>query len=174
MITRNLLDEVIMAQKTSVGSKAKKLKRSGAHMEGKILLCSTDNLFSYELILRQAVYLEYNFTVGLLWTNVSKHCDISKDIILVRFQGPHDGKSPIGTDMHHDFHTHEICMSDIEDGRYSKPTERKATKEYNSFETAISLFLSRYHIMGVENHFTPFWLTRKELEGQLSVDDVGR
>lgn len=92
-----------------------------------------------------------DFSVGLIWTNPQEYIDISKNIIMLRCQGPHDGKEVLGFDIHHDYHTHKITASDIQEKRFTKPSYRISTDMFHSFDQAMVYFIEKCDIINIED-----------------------
>ena len=101
--------------------------------------------------MRQSEDFLEDFSVGLIWTNPTNYVEISKSsVILLRCQGPHDGKKPLGSDTHHDYHIHTITLDDFKDKRYQKPSGRVSTSAFSSFEQAIFYLIYEYKVKDLE------------------------
>lgn len=147
-----LLEDVMLCDKVAVRADRKKLVFSNRHRKNTVYLSSENGKYEYKLFLRQSEAFIEDFSVGLIWTNPTQFVDISKSsVILLRCQGPHDGKAPQGTDTHHDFHIHKISLRDLQEKRYQKPSDRTITAEFSSFEQAIFYFIHTYHVKNMEN-----------------------
>jgi hypothetical protein len=170
MITEQLLNRVIEAPKIAIKAKSKKMVLINRNHSNTIYLKSDDSEYGYRLVLRQSDTFIEDFSVALIWDNANTVSDINKDIILVRYQGPHDGKVPVGTDEHHSYHIHRITLEDIKEKRFNKPSNRQYTNRYASFEQAIKRFEMDFSITGIENVVEPFW-KNSQLPGQMSVED---
>jgi hypothetical protein len=152
-ITEELLQEVLYCPKVTVRAERKKMTLSNRHKKNTVYLTSEDGRYEYKLFLRQSDEFLEDFSVGLIWTNPMHFIDISKNsVILLRCQGPHDGKEPLGADIHHDYHIHQITMSDFEARRYQKPSGRTVSSEFSSFEQAIFYFINTYHVKDIEKY----------------------
>lgn len=150
-ISNTLLQEVLFCNKFAVRADRKKLSFSNRHRRNNIYLVSEDHKFEYKLYLRQSEDFIEDFSVGLIWTNPSNYIEISKSsVILLRCQGPHDGKEPLGTDIHHDYHIHTITLDDFLARRYQKPSGRTLTSDFSSFEQAIFYLVNTYSVKNVE------------------------
>ncbi|MDR0926194.1 MAG: hypothetical protein LBO69_00320 [Ignavibacteria bacterium] len=171
MISEELLSEVINTKKTAFKAKYRKLMLGNRHYSNKISLRSDDGKFQYSLVLRKSESFIEDFSVLLIWENANEYSDVNKNIILARYQGPHDGKEPEGVDIHHSYHTHKITSKDIEVKRYLKPSNRKETEAYNSFEQAIQCFITDFGIVGVENTVEPF-VDNKQLPERIIIEDI--
>jgi len=146
-----LLQEVLFCDKVAVRADRKKLSFSNRHRRNNIYLKSKDGKYEYKLYLRQSEDFLEDFSVGLIWMNPANFIEISKSsIILLRCQGPHDGKEPLGSDIHHDYHIHTITLEDFKDKRYQKPSGRVSTTAFSSFEQAIFYLLNDYNVKDVE------------------------
>lgn len=145
-----LLREVLFCNKVAVRADRKKLSFSNRHRRNNVFLASKDKKYEYKLFMRQSEDFLEDFSVGLIWTNPSKFIEITKSsVILVRCQGPHDGKEPLGFDIHHDYHIHTITLEDFKDKRYQKPSGRVSTSKFSSFEQAIFHLMTEYKVDGV-------------------------
>lgn len=151
-ISNNLIQELLHCNKIALRSDRKKMVSSNRHRKNVVYLSSEDGRFEYKLFLRQSEEFIEDFSVGLIWTNPSRFINITKNsVILLRCQGPHDGKAPLGTDMHHDYHIHTITMDDFEYRRYQKPSGRVVTSEFSSFEQAIFYFINTYNVKNIKD-----------------------
>lgn len=146
-----LLQEVLYCNKVAVRADRKKLSFSNRHRRNNIYLVSEDGKYEYKFYLRQSEDFIEDFSVGLIWTNPVKYIEISKSsVILLRCQGPHDGKESLGSDIHHDYHIHTITLDDFKDKRYQKPSGRVATSAFSSFEQAILHVIDEYKVNDVD------------------------
>lgn len=146
-----LLREVLYCNKVAVRADRKKLSFSNRHRRNNIYLVSEDGKYEYKFYLRQSEDFLEDFSVGLIWTNPAKYVEISKSsVILLRCQGPHDGKEPLGSDIHHDYHIHTITLDDFIDKRYQKPSGRVSTSAFSSFEQAIFYLIAEYKVKDVD------------------------
>lgn len=137
------------------------------HKKNKAELVSIDGKYKFIMFLRISLEFCEDFSVGLIWTNPNEFCDITSNIILLRCQGPHDGKYPENYDIHHSFHIHQITMDDIDNRRFKKPSNRFSTDSFSSFEEAAWYFVDHCNIMDMEKYLEyPFNLT--QLKGQMS------
>lgn len=136
-------------------------------LRNKVTLVSEDGKYTYGLFLRQSEEFWEDFSVGLIWTNAEKHINISRDIILIRFQGPHDSGKPMGEDVHHDYHIHQISVKDIEQRRYLRPGSKGITNSFSSFAGALFEMISYCHISQLEQciDFSQF----RPASGQISI-----
>lgn len=150
-ITEDLLNDVLYCSKVAIRADRKRMTFSNRHKKNTIYLLSEDKKYEYKVFLRQSEEFIEDFSVGLIWTNPAHFIDISKNsVILLRCQGPHDGKAPLGTDIHHDYHIHKITLNDFEERRYQKPSGRTITSSFTSFEQAIFYFIDTLHIKDIE------------------------
>jgi len=150
-ISNAMLQDLLFCNKFAIRADRKKLSFSNRHRRNNIYLLSENRKYEYKLFLRQSEDFLEDFSVGLIWTNPTNYIEISKNsVILLRCQGPHDGKEPLGTDIHHDYHIHMITLDDFADKRYQKPSGRMLTSEFSSFEQAIYYLISTHNIKDVE------------------------
>lgn len=146
-----LLREVLFCDKVAVRADRKRLAFSNRHRRNNVYLVSKDRKFEYKLFMRQSEDFLEDFSVGLIWTNPANFLEITKSsIILLRCQGPHDGKEPLGFDIHHDYHIHTITAEDLKEKRYQKPSGRMSTSAFSSFEQAIFYLITKYKVDGIE------------------------
>lgn len=151
-ISSTLLQDVLQCEKTAFRADRRRMVLSNRHRKNTIYLTSANSNYEYKLFLRQSEEFIEDFSVGLIWTNPSQFIDISKSsVILLRCQGPHDGKAPLGTDTHHDYHIHTITLEDFAQKRYQKPSGRVATSSFSSFEQAIFYFINVYNVRNIAN-----------------------
>ena len=151
-IDDGLLREVLFCDKIAVRADRRKMVKTDRHKRNVIYLTSKDGKYDFKLFLRQYDEFIEDFSVGLIWTNPALFINITKNsVILLRCQGPHDGKSPVGTDIHHDYHIHQITMDDFREKRYQKPSGRTSTNEFMSFEQAIFYVIKTYNIQNIDD-----------------------
>lgn len=151
MITQEFLDELISCRKKAINADRKKMLLKNRSYKNKIRLISYDEQYQFILFLRQSSEFIEDFSVGLIWENPNQFITVKKPILLIRFQGPHDGKKPMGSDIHHDFHMHQISLDDITHKRYQKPSNRNVTDKFEDFSSALSFCLQKCDIIGLEN-----------------------
>lgn len=146
-----LLQDLLFCEKHAIRADRKRMISSNRHKKNTVYLASDHQNYEYKMFLRQSEEFIEDFSVGLIWTNPAQTIEIDKNnMILLRCQGPHDGKEPFGTDIHHDFHIHQITLADFEEKRYQKPSGRSVTDKFSSFEQAISYFLNTYNIKDID------------------------
>lgn len=146
MVTEKLITNLIVCPKTALKAERRRMICVNRSFRNKVTLASEDGEYTYDLFLRQSEEFMEDFSVGLIWTNAEKHISISKDIILLRFQGPHDSGKPFGEDMHHDYHIHQITVEDIKARRYLRPGNKGVSKDFSSFAGALFAIISYCHI----------------------------
>jgi hypothetical protein len=115
MISEDFIQELIICSKNVIKADRRKMTLENRSYRNNLSLISLDKRFTYKMFMRRSDEFIEDFSVGLIWTNANKHIDINKDIILLRCQGPHDGKKPYECDCHHSFHVHKISLNDIEE-----------------------------------------------------------
>lgn len=151
IITESLLSEVINCNKIAIKADRKRMVKTNRHKRNVIYLISNDQKYEFKLFLRQSEEFIEDFSVGLIWTNPAAYINISKNsVILIRCQGPHDGKAPLGTDIHHDFHVHYITLDDFRERRFQKPSGRMTTDKFMSFAQAISYFVKTFNVSNID------------------------
>lgn len=151
MLNESFLQNIITCPKYCIKADRQEMKEENRHIKNNLYLLSNDNTYKYTMFIRQSLEFYEDFSIGLVWTNPNEYINIKKKIIMLRCQGPHDGKSNKNSDIHHSFHTHEITIDDIENKRYSKPSNRNKADQYNSFEQAILFFISKCKIRNISN-----------------------
>lgn len=151
MIAESFLKEIIACPKHVIRADRKKMVLENRHYKNKLDLISEDEKYTYKMFIRQSDEFVEDFSIGLIWTNPQEFISISKNIIMLRYQGPHDGKQALGFDVHHDFHIHEITPWDIEEKRYIKPSNRTSTDMFHSFQQALYYFIEKCDIINVED-----------------------
>lgn len=112
IITQQFLHELITCPKRAIGADRRKMLLTNRSYRNNVSLISLDEKYSFKMFLRQSDEFQEDFSVGLIWTNTEAYITKGKDVILIRYQGPHDSGKPIGIDTHHDFHVHEITVAD--------------------------------------------------------------
>ncbi|MCD8357483.1 MAG: hypothetical protein LUE11_13095 [Clostridia bacterium] len=159
------IDELIRCPKIVVKADRRKMIEQNRSRRNNIELESEDKRFKYQMFLRQSTEFVEDFSVGLIWKNANEYLNTNKQLILLRCQGPHDGKKPLNADTHHSFHTHQLTQEDIDSRRFSKPTNQGPTNHFSSFDEAITYFCQYCAIIGLTEHID---LNSKQIEGQLS------
>lgn len=149
MLTDEFLQELIICPKIVLKADRRNMVLSNRHSKNNIYLASTDNRYKFKMFMRKSCEFIEDFSIGLVWTNANEFVNISKNIILLRCQGPHDGKKPLSVDIHHSYHTHEITVDDIQNKRYSNPSNRNQTTEFSSFEQAVLYFIVKCGINNI-------------------------
>ena len=151
MLTDSVLREIITCKKHVLKADRKKMILENRHYKNTLYLISDNEQYTYKMFMRRSNEFIEDFSIGLIWTNPQNFIGIGKNIILLRCQGPHDGKQELGFDVHHDYHTHEITVSDIEEKRFAKPSNRNLTDAFNSFEQALLYFNKKCDIINMED-----------------------
>ena len=153
MLTQDFIDnELIVTKKQILKSEKSEMWLDNRHYRNTFTLESLDKKYTYRAFLRISDEFIEDFSVGLIWTNPVKYIDIKKSIVLLRCQGPHDSGKPLGTDIHHSFHTHEITTRDIMEYRYSKPSNKGGTNEYSSLQSALFYFVNRCNLVNAQDY----------------------
>lgn len=167
MVTPELIQELILCPKKAVRAERKRMQPINRSLRNKIALVSTDGKYTYNLFLRQSEEFIEDFSVGLIWTNTASYIGVNKEIILIRFQGPHDTGKPLGEDLHHDYHIHEITVSDINERRYMRPSSKETSKNFSSFAGALHHIVSYCGIIALDQHID-YPKTHEQIPGQES------
>lgn len=150
MLTDDFLQKLITCPKRAIKAERKQMLVINRSRRNNISLVSVDGRYTYTMFLRQSADFMEDFSVGLIWTNAAKYSSIGKDMILVRFQGPHDSGKPFGEDLHHDYHIHQLSAADISERRFSKPSNKGISREFSSFEGAVLAFIKYCGIVELE------------------------
>lgn len=151
MITDIFLQEITSCQKRVIKADRKKMILENRHYKNNLYLTSEDEKYNFKIFLRKSDEFIEDFSIGLMWTNPQDYIDVTKSIIMLRCQGPHDGKQELGFDIHHDFHTHEITALDVEEKRYTKPSKRNSTDLFHSFDQALFYFIEKCGIINIDD-----------------------
>lgn len=151
MLTEHFLQEVITCPKRAIKAERKKMVLDNRHYRNRLDLLSTDDQYIFRMFMRQSDEFIEDFSIGLIWTNPQKYIHVNKSIVMLRCQGPHDGKQAVGFDLHHDFHTHEISLLDIQEKRFQKPSNRTANNTFRSYEQALMFFIEKCGIINIED-----------------------
>lgn len=137
MITQAFIEnELIRSQKRITRAEKQQMWLDNRHYRNTFFLESCDGNYTYRVFLRYSDDFIEDFSVGLIWTNPARHINVTKQVILLRCQGPHDSGEPLGADIHHSYHIHETTVQDILERRYSKPQYKEATDKFTSFQSA--------------------------------------
>lgn len=160
------VDELIECPKKIIKSDRKNMIEKNRSYRNNIQLESEDGKYSFIMFMRQSAEFLEDFSVGLIWTNVNKYWDTKKQTILIRCQGPHDSKQEFESDPHHSYHIHKLSPTDIEQKRFSKPSNCGVTNHFSSFDEAIIYFCNRCAIIGLSDYIN---LNNNQVEGQCSL-----
>lgn len=152
MITEKFINELIICPKRAIGADRKRMISVNRSLRNKASLISVDGNYTYSLFLRQSEDFMEDFSVGLIWTNASKHIGINKEIILIRYQGPHDSGKPLGEDVHHDYHIHQISVEDVNERRYLRPGNKEISHDFSSFLGALFSLTSYCGIIDLDKY----------------------
>ena len=140
-------------------------------LRNNISLQSSDGKYQFSMFLRQSTEFCEDFSVGLIWLNPSEILsNVNRPIILLRCQGPHDGRADLGSDLHHDYHVHEFTAEDLNCTRFKKPSRKEKAVDFFSFETAIDYFIKRCNINGLEKIVE--LPNSNQIIGQLSLEEM--
>ena len=153
MITNELLEEIIRCPKIICRVEPKKPRIENRNMRRTFYLTSQDGKYNFNVFERQSTEFLEDFSYGLVWTNANEHIGVNQNLILFRCQGPHDGRRPIGTDVHHSYHTHVLSSDDIIQKRYRKPSERNDSDKFTTFSQASFYFFQLCGIINIEEYF---------------------
>lgn len=149
MISDDLINELISCPKQLKGTRLPKLIVKNRSARCDIQCTSSDKKNSFTIFIRKSEIFIEDFSVGLIWTNARDENSTLQNCILLRCQGPHDGKVDLGTDLHHSYHTHTLTSKDVAEHRFTKPSLRQSSDQFSSFEEAIYYFEKRCGIMGL-------------------------
>ena len=152
MITEELITELIVCPKKAIGADRKRMLSVNRSLRNKASLVSSNGNYTYDLFLRQSEEFIEDFSVGLMWTNAAKYISVNKEIILIRFQGPHDSGKPMGEDLHHDYHVHQISVDDIKNRRYLRPSNKGISKDFSSFAGALFSCVTHCGIIDLDKY----------------------
>lgn len=162
---------IIECPKNAIKANRKKMIEINRSLRNNISLQSLDGKYQFTMFLRQSTEFYEDFSVGLIWQNPSEVLsNVTRPIILLRCQGPHDGRADIGADLHHDYHVHEFTADDLNCMRLRKPSRKGKAVSFFSFETAISYFIDRCKIKGLGKVIE--LPNNCELDGQISMEEV--
>ena len=150
MITETAIQELIRCPKQARKVERRRMLAENRSLRNAVTLISRNEKYTFKLFLRQSLEFSEDFSVGLIWTNAVKHIGIGKDIILIRYQGPHDSGKPFGEDLHNEYHVHEISPEDIKNRRYLRPGNKSVSRDFSSFSGALFSFVDYCSILGLE------------------------
>ena len=151
MITNQYIQELITCPKKSSSLSRAKFIEKNRSRRCEIDCYSQDDRFHFTIFLRQSIEFIEDFSVGLIWKEAFNQESTLPDCVLIRCQGPHDGKSEEGSDMHHSYHTHTLTEIDVREHRYTKPSKRQYAETYSSFQEAIYYFEEYCGMIGLRN-----------------------
>lgn len=117
-----------------------------------------------DLIFRRLISLpNTNFTIGLRLLTPNPFCDFC--CVLLRYQGPHGGQSPLrnAQSLHNDYHIHFFSQDDLDHRRKMASVQGKRIAPFSSFEEAIFCILKDCNIEDPNDIF------RKERESLMQL-----
>lgn len=151
-ITEDLINHLIICEKIPIKAERRKMILENRHYKNNIDLISTTGNYKFRMFMRQSDEFIEDFSIGLIWTNANEVVNIMKPMILLRCQGPHDGKQPLDSDVHHSYHTHTLTVDDFDNKRYLKPSNRETTTQFQSFNQALLYFKDKCGIMNLDKY----------------------
>jgi hypothetical protein len=168
LIDETFLSNLITCEKKAVRADRKRMTLVNRNYRNDISVISLDNKYQYKMFLRYSDEFNEDFSVGLIWMNSEKFTDVSKPVLLIRYQGPHDSGQAFGVDVHNDYHIHQITIMDINEGRFIKPSNIGITNKFSSFGEAVMSFSQDCGIIELENciDISQFY---NEIPGQLGM-----
>ena len=149
--TQEELESLTRCPKKIVDPPRRSPALANGHYQNGMILESLDGKHKFHAFMRQNAKFPEDFSVGLEYLPE----DGSPDITLIRCNGPHwtekDGWPT--DDYHFHYHVHKALKENIEAGL--KP-ERYAviTREYATFEDAITYFVQYCSIQGANAYFS--------------------
>lgn len=161
--TQKEIDDLIACAKTVSDPPKKEMKRDRGHLRNDLALTSTDGESEFRVFLRQNEDFPESFSIGLVYTPR----DGTGEVTLLRCNGPHGdyNQSFDPAHPHSDYHVHRASAEMIESGL--RPEARAAsTKDYASFEQALSFFLKATNITDAEHHFKDVFQQKLPFAGE--------
>lgn len=146
---QNFLDALISSSKIAIKAERRNMVKNNRHLKNKVWLESKDKKYNFYMFMRKSLVFEEDFSIGLHWTNPSEYISVSKSILMLRCQGPHDGKQEFESDIHHSHHLHIIKCEDIASKRFQHPSNRILTTEFSCFNEALWFFINKCGIIDI-------------------------
>lgn len=150
-LTQSFLDSLIVCPKEIIEPPKKEMQLLNGAWRNSMKLKSKDGEHEFTVFMRKNEAFEEDFSIGLVYHTKEK----IGDIILARYNGPHDVVDDLESDPHYGYHIHTAKAEYIEKGK--KP-ERGGTitKKYASYQEAIMCILTDFNITNAGNYFTTY------------------
>jgi len=153
MLTNQEIENLIICPKKIIDSLPKKGMvadiKSPIIQRKNLDLISLEGKYQFKIFIRQNTLLIEQFSLGLQYKTDDKTFG---DITLIRFNGNH-GMRDWSKDGHYNaFHIHKITEKLLKKG-ILEPKSIKITDLYNTFESAIYMFLKHINIVNSSQYF---------------------
>ncbi|MBI4725660.1 hypothetical protein HY768_00280 [candidate division TA06 bacterium] len=150
-LTQSFLDSLIICPKEIIEPPKKEMQLLNGSWRNSMKLKSKDGKHEFTVFMRKNEAFEEDFSIGLVYHTKEK----IGDIILARYNGPHDVVEDLESVPHFGYHIHTGKAENIEKGM--KP-ERGGllTKKYASYQEALMCALADFHITNAGEHFPTY------------------
>ncbi|MCL4555116.1 MAG: hypothetical protein M1617_00305 [Actinobacteria bacterium] len=150
-LTESEIDRLINCCKTITDPPRRDMAEENGHRRNDFRCAAIDGDERFRVFMRQNVKFPDSFSVGLVHRMPG-----GTEITLFRCNGPHGEvlEDPRGgaSKPHFGFHVHRASVINIASGR-SPEAGGAITKEYGTFEDAVTYFLDRCGIVDAQSHF---------------------
>jgi hypothetical protein len=141
--------KLISEEKFISNTPPKDFKDENQHYRKDFDVLSADGQRKFSVFLRKNKTFQENFSIGLRY-----YLPEGGNLILIRLNGNHGQviNNPLRPSPHFGYHIHQMTSDAIERG-LSDPEFAEETKEYASFEQALSYFCKRVNIKNAVEFF---------------------
>ena len=150
MLTNQLIDDLITEQKIVSVPPKRDFKEDSIQSRNDFELTSSDGTKHFSVFIRIHNEFRENFSIGLIY-----YPSESPSIMLFRCNGNHGEvvENPLKPIPHFTYHTHKMTIEDYERGLNMDPKFSEITKEYASYEQALSYFCRKVNITDASDYF---------------------
>lgn len=142
------IDLLIKCEKEIVEPPRKEMKIERGSKRNSMKLKSRKGDCFFRVFMRQSVTFPEEFSIGLQYLPV----DEKEDLMLIRCNGKHSTYKEGHPPHHYVFHIHKAKEDNIKKGKRPE-FGGEMTKEYASFEQALSYFLKLVNVINAGEHF---------------------
>ncbi|MDP8237819.1 MAG: hypothetical protein P9X24_01900 [Candidatus Hatepunaea meridiana] len=147
--TQEELNELIECPKIIIEAPSKEMKLIQGNRRNSMKLESKDGEHHFLVFMRKHEKFAENFSIGLSY----QHKDHRGKSTIIRCNGPTaHSNNPLDCDVHFNYHIHRMPIEDLNDG-CEHPYDKVRTKDYASYEEALSYFINLVNVQGAEPYF---------------------
>ena len=147
--TQEELERLISCSKIIVDPPKREMKLIRGNLCNSMKLESKDGEHGFLVFIRKHERFAENFSVGLTF----QHKDQRGKSTIIRCNGPTAySNNPLDCNVHFSYHIHRMSIEDFNNG-CEHPYDKMPSKDYASYEEALSYFINLVNIHGAEPLF---------------------